>query len=132
MSHVSPSDVIREEWWTLDVSPGIDLSQPGIYEWRIGDDSVYVGKSKRLSGRIREYPNNVRKLLTGAPYRRGKQAAYRDIHRDLRSAHDAFVKVTVTILENCLVSELNERERHWIALRRTEAGQGGPRVINAT
>lgn len=123
---------LRDNWWTRDVAEQIDLDLPGIYEWRIGSDSLYIGKSKRLRGRIREYPNNVRRLLAGQPYRRGKPTSYRDVHHALRAAHDAMISVTVSILENCARTDLNQREQYWIAIRRAEAEQGGPRILNAT
>ncbi|MXP15814.1 hypothetical protein GRI44_13755 [Altererythrobacter confluentis] len=126
------ADPVRKGWWALDVASHIDLALSGIYEWRIGEHSLYVGKSKRLRQRINEYPNNIRKMLVGAPYRRGKQTAYRNIHHELRRAHDDLMDVTVSILENCETSQLNEREQHWIAVRKSEAERGGPRVLNGT
>jgi hypothetical protein len=71
-------------------------------------------------------------LVLGAPYRRGKATAYRDIHHRLRAAFENQAPVTITILENCLVSELNLREQHWIGIRRQEAIAGGPIVLNAS
>jgi hypothetical protein len=123
---------LRDNWWTPDAAEHIDLDRPGIYEWRIGSDSLYIGKSERLRGRIREYPNNVRKLITGEAYRKNKPTRYRDIHHELRAAHDGMTPVIVTILENCARADLNQRERYWIATRRAEAELGGPRVLNAT
>lgn len=115
-----------------DVPDHIDLDLPGIYEWRIGNESLYIGKSARLRGRIREYPNNVRKLIAGEPYRKGKPTSYREVHHELRNAHDGMIAVTVTVLENCARADLNRRERYWIATRRAEAEHDGPRVLNAT
>lgn len=123
---------LREGWWRDAIPEHIDLDQPGVYEWRIGHDSIYIGKSARLSGRIREYPNNVRKLIAGEAYRRGNPTSYRAIHHELRAAHDRLLAVSVTVIENCRKDDLNKRERYWIATRRAEAGQGGPRVLNAT
>lgn len=123
---------LRANWWKHDLAEHIDLGRPGIYEWRIGSDSLYIGKSARLRGRIREYPNNVRKLIAGEAYRKGKPTSYRDIHHELRVAHDEMIEVAVTVIENCALAALNERERYWIATRRAEAEQGGPRVLNAT
>ena len=123
---------MRDNWWTRDVAEQIDLDLPGIYEWRIGSDSLYIGKSGRLRGRIREYPNNVRRLLAGEPYRRGNPTSFREVHHELRAAHDGMISVTVSILENCARADLNQREQYWIAIRRAEAEQGGPRVLNGT
>lgn len=125
-------DVLRDNWWTRNVDESINLDLPGIYEWRIGGHSLYIGKSARLRGRIREYPNNVRKLIAGEAYRKGKPTSYREIHRALRIAHDGLVVVTLTVLENCERADLNQREQYWIATRRAEEAQGGPRVLNAT
>lgn len=122
----------REDWWTRDVLEHIDLDLPGIYEWRIGNESLYIGKSARLRGRIREYPNNVRKLLAGEAYRKGKPTSYRVVHHELCTAHDGMIAVSVTVLENCDRADINRREQHWIATRRVEAEQGAPRVLNAT
>lgn len=122
----------RVDWWTRDVPEYIDLKLPGIYEWRLGDESVYIGKSSRLKKRVRAYPNNVRKLIAGEAYRKGYPTSYRPVHHELRSAHDRVLTVVVTFLENCHKDELNERERYWIAKRRAEAERGGPRVLNAT
>lgn len=126
-----PTVNLRVDWWKQNIGPDIDLTQPGIYEWQIEGVGVYIGQSKRLRQRIREYPNNVSKLLRGAPYRKSKLTAYRAIHHELKRAYEDLNLVSVTVLENCNISELNERERHWIAVRRFEASQGGPAVLNA-
>lgn len=118
-------------WWSLDVSLGCDMASAGIYEWRLDGFGVYVGQSKRLVSRIREYPNNVRKLIAEAPYRAGKPYSYREIHHHLRQACDSGAAVSVTVLENCDPADLNTRERYWIARRRDEAARGGPQVLNS-
>jgi hypothetical protein len=122
----------RSDWWTRDVPEHIDLNLPCIYEWRLSDESLYVGKAALPKRRLREYPNNVRKLIAGEAYRKGKPTSYRAVHHELRSAHDRVLTVTFTVLENCDNGDLNERERYWIAKRRAEAAIGGPRVLNAT
>lgn len=124
-------DGIRADWWSVEIPKGQCLDLPGIYEWRIGERFLYIGKSKALARRIREYPNNVRKLIAGQAYRKSNPNAYRPVHIELRRAHDALTPVTVAILENCEVSALNERERHWIALRNSEEQVGGRKVLNA-
>ena len=122
---------MRSDWWVIAYQPDIALERAGIYEWRIGDRCLYIGKSKRLPRRIREYPNNVRKLLAGKPYRKGKPAQYRQIHIEMGRAHDDRISVIVAVLENCDPSILNQRERHWIELRKRQERQGGPRLLNA-
>ena len=104
-------------WFVRDIPEGRSLTLPGIYEWRIEGVGSYVGKSKGLTRRLREYPNNVRKLLSGLPYRRGKPDRFRRIHHELRAAMESGRRVTVTIIENCSVDEINERERYWIVQR---------------
>ncbi|MFT4055448.1 MAG: hypothetical protein QM681_13155 [Novosphingobium sp.] len=121
----------KNDWWRLIDNPTTDQSLPGIYEWRIADRAIYIGKSKRLPKRIREYPNNVRKMLAGLPYRKGKQVAYRVVHHALKSAYDEQAVVTVTILQNCDLSELNELERRWIARRRRELEGTSMELLNA-
>lgn len=124
-------NIMRSDWWAIADQPDIVLERAGIYEWRIGERFLYIGKSKRLPRRIREYPNNVRKLLAGQPYRKGKPAQYRHIHVEMSRAHEERIPVIVAILENCDPSILNQRERHWIELRRMQECQGGPRLLNA-
>lgn len=125
-------DGIRADWWSVETPKGHCLDRPGIYEWRIGERFVYIGKSKALARRIREYPNNVRKLIAEQAYRKANPNAYRPVHIELRLAHDALTPVVVAILENCEVSALSERERHWIAWRKNEDLLGGRKVLNAT
>ena len=119
------------DWWSLNVPVGIQLVNPGIYEWRLEGIGLYIGQSRRMRARIREYPNNVRKLLAGAPYRAGRPTNYRAIHHDLQRAYKTGATILVTILENCCLTELNARERYWIARRREEARLGGPIVLNS-
>lgn len=123
--------IMRSDWWAIADQSDIAIDGAGIYEWRIGDRFLYIGKSKRLPRRIREYPNNVRKLLAGEPYRKGKPAQYRRIHIEMGRAHDERVPVIVAILENCETTILNQRECYWIELRRTQERIGGPKVLNA-
>lgn len=46
---------VRTEWWTPDIGAHIDLDRPGIYEWQLGGEAVYIGKAKGLRTRIRAY-----------------------------------------------------------------------------
>lgn len=118
------------DWFQQDVPPQIKLNEPGIYEWRI-DGAVYIGKSKRLLGRLREYPNNVRKLVEGLPYRKHRPDGFRAVHRHLHIAYKGNAAISVKVLENCEPDCLNEREQFWIDLRRREEKSGGPRVLNS-
>ena len=107
------------------------LASSGIYEWRIKGVGVYVGKSTRLAGRKREYPNNVRKLISGLPYRKGNPDGFRPAHRELARAYKCGTAVTFSVLETCAPKLLNERERFWIRRRRDEAAAGGSPVLNS-
>jgi hypothetical protein len=68
------------------------LDQPLIYKWTITDDAgmtvgVYVGKAKGGEDRARtQYGRNVNNLLTGKPYRKGKETAFRKVHVALAEA----------------------------------------------
>ncbi|KQS84800.1 hypothetical protein [Rhizobium sp. Leaf383] len=109
-------------WFKLVVPEGIDLSRPGIYQWTIEGVGTYIGQSRNLRSRLREYDNNVRKLAAGLPYRKSKPYAFRAVHRELHAAKSSGAEITVTILENCGLKELNARERFWIAARATLNG----------
>lgn len=115
---------VPDVWYTREISERIDLAQPGIYEWRIYGVGSYIGKSRRLESRLREYPNNLRKMLAGLPYRAGNPEGYRHVHHALRAAILGRQAITLTVLENCEVADLNGRERHWIELRGTLNGGG--------
>lgn len=117
--------IIGCHWFQLVVPQGIDLSKPGIYQWTIVGAGTYIGQSRNLRSRLREYDNNVRKLATGLPYRKSKPTAFRAVHRELHAAKSAGAEITVTILENCALEELNARERFWIAAKAT---LNGPRT----
>ena len=111
-----------QDWkafFAVEVAEGIDLDRAGIYQWTIDGIGTYVGQSRRIRKRLVEYPNNVRKLVLGLPYRKGKPDAFRHIHRQLAEARAGRLKVTFAVIENCSGDELNARERHWIALRGT-------------
>ena len=118
---------MREDWFIA--SP--PSKGAGIYEWRIEGVGVYVGQAKRLAARMRAYPNNVRKLLEGRPWRKSADRPFRDVHYALRDAHEAGASVTFSILENCPPELLNERERYWIDRRREEIAGTGLKLFNS-
>jgi len=124
--------LLRDNWFLQDIPASINLEKPGIYEWRIGgaEPCVSVGQSKRLKGRAREYVNNIRKMVNGLPYRKGKPTKFRAVHHGLRKGHDNGLPITFTVLENCDEAFLNEREQFWINRRVDEERAGGPRVLN--
>lgn len=84
----------------------IDTNAPLLYMWEIRDQTdtlmyCYVGKSERGTGRpLRHYKRNVRNLLGGRPYRRGKPDSFRVVHRQLAEAVRQGHRITLTILCN--------------------------------
>ena len=120
---------LRTDWFARRIRKEINLNEPGIYEWRIGD-GLYVGKATRLRSRLRAYPRNVRHMIMGLPYHGDPAKKFRAVHIALHRAYTEVRRVTVSVLENCTRSELNNRERYWIARRQREYRRGGPRVLN--
>jgi len=123
---------LREGWYAPVYDDELDLKQSGIYEWRIEGVGLYVGKAKTLRSRIRHYPNNVRRMIDGKPWRGNSNRDFRDVHYHLRQAYDDGTGVTVAVLELCEPAIRAERERYWIERRREEHKAGGPQVLNAT
>jgi hypothetical protein len=119
------------DWFTQNIPDDINLDAPGIYEWRIEGVGVYVGKSKRLRSRLKEYPNNVRKIVEGRPYRKNNHDGFRVVHHKLREGRDCKLTITFTVLQNCNVGEINKREQFWIKSRRDEQQAGGLTVLNS-
>ena len=72
---------------------------------------------------MREYERNVFKISTGRAYRPSKPNGFRRIHRELEAAHRDGRAITLIIVENCLVSELNQREAFHISARGTLNGR---------
>jgi hypothetical protein len=118
------------DWFTHNIPDYIDLDAPGIYQWLIEGVGIYIGKSKRLRGRLKEYPNNVRKIAGGLPYRKNNPRGFRVVHHSLYDARKRGLTVTVSVLENCDLAVLNDRERFWIKLRQKEECGGLP-VLNS-
>lgn len=88
-----------------------DEHGPMIYVWRVGAD-VYVGKSINGVGRaVREYHNNVRKMLAGQPYRKSKPDAWRRVHRRLHAAMLAGETITLELIPSTLEDLLKDEER---------------------
>jgi hypothetical protein len=102
-----------------EIEHTINLDLPGIYEWRIEGVGSYIGKSRHLRRRLREYPNNIRKLQLGLPYRKHKPTEFRLVHHELHRAHVEGRRIVLSVIENCASDTLADRERHWITLRGT-------------
>ena len=125
---------LRQGWFEAIVA-NTELPEAGIYEWRIECPargvSIYVGKSKKLRSRLREYKNNIRKLLSKAGYRKSNPNGFREIHRELYRAYEADIIVRYRILQAATHGSLNELEQVWIRQRRTEADSGGFKFLNS-
>ena len=96
----------------------IDPLRPLIYRWQVRDSAgrlvyAYVGKAKRGANRPRKhYARNVRNLLGGLPYRKGKPGEFRRVHRELAQAVTLGYRVTLTLLCNVSDGEnIDEVER---------------------
>jgi hypothetical protein len=122
---------LRPDWYRKVFDERYDLNCAGVYEWLIEDTGLYIGKAKILKERVRDYPNNVRRMLEGLPWHGNPNKDYRPIHYALRQAYDEELFVSVSILETCDLSIRAERERYWINFRRKEALAGGLPVLNS-
>lgn len=95
---------------------------PLIYIWRVGDD-VYVGKSINGVGRaVREYTNNIRKLLAGEPYRKGKPDKWRKVHRRLAEAARSGECITLELIASSHDTLIADERRLIVELRATLNG----------
>jgi hypothetical protein len=122
---------LRPDWYSKIFDESYNVDCAGIYEWRIEGIGVYIGKAKVLKNRVRDYPNNVRRMLQGLHWHGNPSKDYRPIHYALRRAYEDGTVVSVSILETCDPCVRSERERHWINLRRKEALASGPPVLNS-
>ncbi len=112
-----------------DVNPTEAL----IYLWEISDRGRviyrYVGKAKEGAGRpLADYKRNVRNLLAGRSYRKGKKD-FRTVHRRLARAVRLGRTITLRFLCNVAPTEnINGVERryhdHYVLGRRVRRGRG--------
>jgi hypothetical protein len=128
---VSMRQKLREDWYRREIDPSTNLDAAGVYQWSIEGVGVYVGKAKKLRTRLSAYPRNVLAMLEGRSWHGDATKDYRQIHHKLRAAYETGKVVMVTVLETCEPEVRANRERHWIAVRRAEAEQGGPPVLNS-
>ncbi len=112
-----PKDLSPADWFRFDIPAKIDLARPGIYEWRIEGVGAYVGQSCQLRRRLSQYAANLRRARTGRPRRAIGPDNHREIHEALFTAVGEGRAVSVTVLENCELTELNAREGFWITRR---------------
>lgn len=120
---------LRDDWFR-NLADDASLALSGIYEWRIEGVGLYVGKSKDLASRLREYPNNVRKLLAGEPYRKSKPDKFRLIH-----AHSPTRTIDVSPSASQCWRRARSRHSTSVSGRGSSAGakrlpRGGPPVLN--
>ncbi len=100
--------------WALLIIPPIEKKVSGIYSWTVDGAGTYVGKSCNLKSRLREYRNNVRKMVLGRPRRKSGSSDFRWIHEEMLAGLKTKRRVNCEIVELCHRSVLNERERYWI------------------
>lgn len=100
---------------------GLNIWMPGIYAWDIHGIGVYIGRYTRARRPLGEYDKNVTRILRGEPYRPNKPHGFRRIHHALANAVKEQTPITLRIVENCLIENLDIRERHWL----NEIGRGG-------
>ena len=117
------ADDIPKNWYTLIENDGATLSLPGIYEWEIEGAGSYIGRYTHRYRPMREYERNVFKISTGRAYRPSKPDGFRRIHRELELAYRQGRAITLIIVENCMVSDLNQREAFHISDRGTLNGR---------
>lgn len=129
--NTQPPKELRRGWYEVRANSA-QLDSAGIYEWKIKDVAVYVGKSENIRSRMMEYPNNIRKMINGLPYRLRNEDGYRSVHRKLCEAHDKGFKVTFSVLEICEPEFLSEREDRWIEATRTKNAGSRVEVLNRT
>lgn len=125
-------NALLPDWYTLIKPEGVQTDLPGIYEWRIDNTAVYIGKYGRIRRPTKEYARNLARMLNKKPYRKSNEDGFRLIHRELHDAHHRGAKITLTILENVTdPKRRGARERELIAQRRQEETSGGPRILNS-
>jgi hypothetical protein len=89
----------------------IDPASPLIYLWEVFDAAgdlryCYVGKAKKGDGRPRKhYKRNVKNLLRGGHYRKGKPDGFRVVHHELANAVQSGHRVVLTLIRNVLPGE---------------------------
>ena len=105
--------MLPSEWCSPIITPGVDLTKPGIYKWEIAGVGVYIGKYTRSSRPTREYRRNVERILA-KQLSHHKNGEFRRIHHALAQAVREGTPVTLTILANGEKEDLNRIERDFI------------------
>jgi hypothetical protein len=61
---------------------------------------------------LKHYARNVRNLILGRPYRKGKQEKFRHVHRQLARAMQSQHRIVLSLIRNIMPSEdINAVER---------------------
>ena len=104
----------------VEVEGGADPELPLIYLWEIlatDGDLVYwyVGKAKGGARRPRKhYSRNVKNLLHGRPYQKGKPDNFRLVHRKLAEATRCGHTLRLSFIDNVAEGEnIDEAESKW-------------------
>ena len=108
--------LLREGWFTKSLVG--NPSEPGLYEWRLKCDCVYIGKYKSQSRPMTRYALRVKQLEYNLYYNLKRADGFRNIHRALWSAYKLPQPgVILTILKNPPLSEIDDEERRLISER---------------
>lgn len=124
------TEPLREGWCRTSQFE-IARNSAGIYEWRIDGVGIYVGKSKNLRSRFREYKNNLRKLINKLPYRKNNPDGFRNVHQALFKAYQNHTAIKFSILEFCHPDRLNVCEQATIKALREALVDSELEVFNA-
>ena len=115
---------------------GVDEEAPLIYLWLLdypdGTQERYVGKAKGGSKRPKHhYRRNITRMRSGLPYRKGKPNGWRRVHLEIDACLNAGGRLTLKLVANCDIQEINAKEAHYItALAATLNGRLGQSLLN--
>lgn len=109
-----PEADLQMEWCKIGAK-GDELKGAGVYEWRVGDECVYVGKSGHLETQLTRYKRKVRSLLD-------RQGPIGELGDGIRGVHIQIAKavrsggvVQFNVLEVCDPDLLQKRKKAWQA-----------------
>jgi hypothetical protein len=105
----SQSFELPEDWFHLDVAPGVHLNQPGIYIWEIEDFGKYIGEYTRIKRPTKRYAWKVRRIINEQPHHdKSNPIGFGHIHSALAKAHLQGKKIVLHVAENAS----DPKERH--------------------
>jgi hypothetical protein len=129
LAHLQDSPVegddmtLSKDWCSLVVASGVDCTKPGIYRWEIEGGGIYIGKYTNIRRPTKEYRRNVVRILKQLPSHH-PNGRFRRIHHALAAAVTEGRRITLTILANSELGDLNRREQEFI--RSEGANLNGP------